>query len=37
LAALLLPQIFQIFSVVAPCHAGASPFSVRRWSCAMGR
>jgi len=30
LAALLLPQIFPIFSVVAPCHRGASPASVRR-------
>ena len=28
LAALLLPQIFPIFSVVAPCHPGASPPSV---------
>ena len=36
LAALLLPQIFPIFSVVAPCQPGASPFSVRRWSCATG-
>jgi hypothetical protein len=30
LAALLLHRIFPIFSVVAPCHAGASPVSVRR-------
>src|SRR6266496_2978578 len=29
LTALLLPQIFPIFSVVAPCHRGASPPSVR--------
>jgi len=27
---LLLPQIFPIFSVVAPCPRGASPVSVRR-------
>jgi hypothetical protein len=26
----LLRQIFPIFSVVAPCQAGASPVSVRR-------
>src|SRR5712691_11907089 len=30
LAALLLPQILPVFSVVAPCHRGASPVSVRR-------
>jgi hypothetical protein len=30
LTALLLRQIFPIFSVVAPCQAGASPVSVRR-------
>src|SRR6266516_3009128 len=30
LTALLLPQIFPIFSVVAPCQRGASPPSVRR-------
>ena len=29
-AALLLPQIFPVFSVVAPCPRGASPVSVRR-------
>src|SRR4030095_7479234 len=33
LAALLLPQIFPIFSVVALCQRGASPFSLRRWTC----
>jgi hypothetical protein len=32
LTALLLPQIFPIFSVVAPCQRGASPPSVRRWT-----
>jgi len=32
LAALLLPQIFPIFSVVAPCQSGASPVSMRRGS-----
>jgi hypothetical protein len=26
---LLLPQILSVFSVVAPCHAGASSPSVR--------
>jgi hypothetical protein len=26
-----------VFSVVAPCHPGASPLSVRRWTCATGR
>src|SRR2546422_11775261 len=36
LAALLLPQIFPIFSVVAPCQAGASPPSVRRRTCTTG-
>jgi len=25
-----LPQILPVFSVVAPCHAGASPVSMRR-------
>jgi hypothetical protein len=30
LAALLLPHILPIFSVVAPCQAGASPPSVLR-------
>jgi CheY-like chemotaxis protein len=30
LAALLLPQILPIFSVVAPCHPGASPPSMLR-------
>src|SRR5882672_608893 len=30
LAALLLAQILPVFSVVAPCHRGASPVSVRR-------
>src|SRR5438876_5554417 len=32
LTALLLPYIFPIFSVVAPCQRGASPASVRRWT-----
>jgi len=36
MAALLLPQIFPIFSVVAPCHAGASPVSVRRGTFTTG-
>ena len=30
LTALLLPQIHSVFSVVAPCHPGASPVSVLR-------
>src|ERR1700688_1872779 len=30
LAALLLAQILPVFSLVAPCHPGASPPSVRR-------
>ena len=36
LAALLLPQIFPIFSVVAPCRRGASPVSVRRQTFTTG-
>src|SRR5439155_16889840 len=36
LTALLLAQIFPIFSVVAPCHRGASPPSVRRWTFTTG-
>ena len=36
LAALLLPQIFPIFSVVAPCQRGASPVSVRRQTFTTG-
>jgi hypothetical protein len=36
LTALLLPQIFPIFSVVAPCQRGASPPSVRRWTFTTG-
>src|SRR5204863_1487007 len=32
LTALLLPHIFPICSVVAPCQRGASPASVRRWT-----
>jgi molybdate transport system substrate-binding protein len=36
LTALLLPQIFPIFSVVAPCHRGASPASVRRRTFTTG-
>jgi hypothetical protein len=36
LTALLLPQIFPIFSVVAPCHRGASPPSVRRRTFTTG-
>ena len=36
LTALLLPQIFPIFSVVAPCQPGASPVSVRRWTFTTG-
>src|SRR5438034_6455998 len=37
LTALLLPQIFPIFSVVTPCQRGASPPSVRRRSFTTGR
>jgi hypothetical protein len=33
LAALLLPQIFPIFLVVAPRQPGASPVSVQRGTC----
>jgi hypothetical protein len=36
LAALLLPQIFPIFSVVTPCQAGASSFSVLRRTFTTG-
>ena len=36
LTALLLPQIFPICSVVAPCHRGASPPSVRRRTFTTG-
>ena len=36
LAALLLAQIFPIFSVVAPCQRGASPVSVRRQTSTTG-
>jgi len=36
LAALLLPQIFPIFSVVAPCQPGAAPASVRRRTFTTG-
>src|SRR5439155_8725129 len=36
LTALLLAQIFPIFSVVAPCQRGASPPSVRRWTFTTG-
>src|ERR1700674_2782891 len=36
LAALLLPQIFPIFSVVAPCQPGASPPSVQRRTSTTG-
>jgi hypothetical protein len=36
LAALLLPQIFPIFSVVKPRQAGASPFSVPRRTFTTG-
>lgn len=36
LAALLLPRIFTIFSVVAPCQPSASSLSVRRWCCTTG-
>src|SRR5712671_3432062 len=37
LAALLLVQILPVFSLVAPCHPGASPPSVRRWTFTTGR
>jgi len=36
LAALLLAQILPVFSVVAPCHRGASPVSVRRQTFTTG-
>src|SRR5437762_7635334 len=36
LAGLLLVQILPVFSLVAPCHPGASPPSVRRWSFTTG-
>ena len=36
LTALLLPHIFPICSVVAPCHRGASPPSVRRRTLTKG-
>jgi hypothetical protein len=36
LTALLLPHIFPICSVVAPCRRGASPPSVRRWTFITG-
>jgi hypothetical protein len=36
LAALLVPRISPIFSVVAPCHAGASSVSVRRGTFTTG-
>src|SRR5438128_9511240 len=36
LTALLLPHIFPICSVVAPCQRGASPPSVRRWTFTTG-
>jgi O-antigen ligase len=35
-AALLLPQILPVFSVLAPCRRGASPPSVRRWRFTTG-
>ena len=35
-AALLLPQILRVFSVVAPCPRGASPVSVRRQTFTTG-
>src|ERR1700688_705655 len=41
LAALLLAQILPVFSLVAPCHPGASPPSVQRRTfatdCSAGR
>ena len=36
LAALLLVQIFLLFSLVAPCQPGASPASVRRLTFTAG-
>jgi len=36
LAALLLAQILPVFSVVAPCHPGASPVSMRRQTFVTG-
>src|SRR5438128_6664799 len=36
LTALLLPHIFPICSVVAPCQRGASPPSVQRWTFTTG-
>src|SRR5229473_8132354 len=36
LAALLLPHILPVCSVVAPCQPGASPLSVLRWTRATG-
>jgi len=36
LAALLLPQIFPISSVVAPCQPGATSVSVRRGPSTTG-
>ena len=36
LAALLLPHILPVCSVVAPCHRGASPVSVRRQAFTTG-
>jgi hypothetical protein len=33
---LLLVQILPVFSLVAPCHPGASPPSVRRWTFTTG-
>ena len=36
LAALLLAQILPVFSLVAPCHPGASPASVRRRTFTTG-
>jgi hypothetical protein len=36
LAALLLPQLLPVFSVVAPCQAGASPVSVPRGTFTTG-
>jgi hypothetical protein len=36
LAALLLPQIFPIFSVFTPCQPVASPFSVQRRTFTTG-
>jgi hypothetical protein len=36
LAALLLPQILPVFSVVAPCQSGASLVSVPRGTFTIG-